>query len=88
MDPSPDGYFSFDVGDEEILTEADLLKHLILININCNFSLQKSSMASLALSRSELHQMMSDTLVTINILTDHLQDLRISSLGIYVKQKY
>ena len=81
MDTSPDAYFSFDVGDEDILTEADLIKHLTLININCNFSIQKSSMASLTLTRHDLHQMMSDKLVTINLLTDHLQDLRISSLG-------
>ena len=88
MDTSPNAYFSFDVGDEEILSEADIIKHLSLININCNFSIQKSPMASLTLTRHDLHQMMSDKLVTINLLTDHLQDLRISSLGIYVKQKY
>ena len=84
MTNSANEYLSFDIPDEETIIEADLMRHLEIINIYCSFTTQNEAMSSIKLTKYDLLKMMNDKLILINIKTDMKQDLSIESLGMLV----
>ena len=75
-------YLSFDIQNEDKIIQADLMRHLEIINIYCSFTTQHEALASIKLSKYDLLKMMNDKIIVINMQTDMRQDLSFESIGI------
>ena len=82
MTASANEYLSFDITDEDTIIEADLMRHLEIINVYCCFTTQNEALASIKLTKYDLLKMMNDKIIVINMQTDMKQDLSFESLGI------